>query len=120
MKNTVYPDIADTVLGSIRIPALPQEKREEYARPDTIKTYIPPELNEESDEEERRELERQKLIRKYRHKKIDRVTKKFKNATGQVKYNILWLDRTEEVILDLYKKSKYFNTFGFYSLDSTF
>lgn len=98
MKNDTYPDIADTVLGQINIPVVPREELEQFARPDTIKTYIPPEVNEESDEEDIRESERRELVNKYKDKRIDRITKKFKNATGQVKYNVVWTKSSAEEV----------------------
>ncbi|RCI06234.1 hypothetical protein CU098_013476 [Rhizopus stolonifer] len=86
----VYPNIADNVMQKILLPVLPEEMRDQYARPDTIRMYIPPELDEESDEDKKREHQRTLIKQKYRHKRIERVVKKFKNATGQVKYTVLW------------------------------
>jgi hypothetical protein len=97
-SRNIYPDIADTVLKKVDIPLIARELREEYARPDTIRMYITPQENEESDEEFKREMERRKLKQKYVHKRIDRVTKKVKNATGQVKYSIVWTNSPIEEV----------------------
>lgn len=94
----IYPDIADTVMHNIKIPIVGRNMREKYARPDTIRMYITPQENEESDEEFKREEERKQLKRKYMHKRIDRVTKKVKNATGQVKYTVIWANSPEEEV----------------------
>jgi hypothetical protein len=97
-SRNIYPDIADTVLEKIEIPIIDREFRDEYVRPDTIRMYVTPQQNEESDEEFKRESERTRLKQKYEHRRIDRVTRKSKNSMGQVKYTVVWTDsNTEEV-----------------------
>jgi hypothetical protein len=103
LKSTqVYPDVADSVLKAIYIPVIPQRIRDQYVRPDSIHMYIPPELNYESDEENKREEAREKVKEKYKDIRIEKVTRKLKNATGQVKYAVVWKNNPIEEV----KKNK--------------
>lgn len=77
-------------MKSVYIPVVPQSIREEYIRPDTIRIYVPPELNYESDEEKKLEIQRRNIKDKYKNKSIKKVVDKFKNETGQVSYKIIW------------------------------
>ncbi|GAN08533.1 hypothetical protein MAM1_0209d08047 [Mucor ambiguus] len=97
LKSThVYPDVADSVLKSIYIPVISQRVRDQYVRPDSIHMYIPPELNYDSDEDSKLEAAREKLKSKYKDMRIEKVTRRFKNATGQVKYAVIWVNNPIE------------------------
>ncbi|KAL0135860.1 hypothetical protein V8B55DRAFT_1550965, partial [Mucor lusitanicus] len=89
-SSQVYPDVADSVLKSIYIPVISQRVRDQYVRPDSIHMYIPPELNYDSDEDSKLEAARENLKAKYKDMRIEKVTRRFKNATGQVKYAVIW------------------------------
>lgn len=109
LKSTqVYPDVADSVLRSIYIPVISQRIRDQYVRPDSIHMYIPPELNYESDEESKREAAREKSKEKYKDLRIEKVTRKLKNATGQVKYAVVWknnpIEEVKKCLISLYTK----------------
>ncbi|KAK4509140.1 uncharacterized protein ATC70_007490 [Mucor velutinosus] len=95
-SSQTYPDIADSVLKSIYIPVISQRVRDQYVRPDSIHMYIPPELNYDSDEDSKLEAAREKLKSKYKDMRIEKVTRRFKNATGQVKYAVIWMNNPIE------------------------
>lgn len=69
---------------------MPRSIREEYVRPDTIRIYVPPELDYESDVEQKLESQRRIIKDKYKKKTIKKVLDKIKNETGQVTYKIVW------------------------------
>jgi hypothetical protein len=69
---------------------VPRSVREQYVRPDTLRMYVPPEANEESDEEIEREENRRRLKDQYKYKTIKKVVGKVKSETGQVTYQIIW------------------------------
>lgn len=77
-------------MKSISIPVVPRSIREEYVRPDTIRIYVPPELNYESDEERKLEIQRRNIKEKYKNKTIKKVVDKVRTETGQVSYKIVW------------------------------
>jgi len=60
--------------------------------------YIPPELNYDSDEDSKLEAAREKLKAKYKDMRIEKVTRRFKNATGQVKYSVIWANNPIEEV----------------------
>ncbi|KAG2236527.1 hypothetical protein INT48_000827 [Thamnidium elegans] len=88
----VYPNIADSILTSVCLPVVPHSVRKTFTRPDTLRLFVPPEQDYESDEEVVREKEREKIKDKYRKKSIKKVAEKIKNETGQVMYKIVWLN----------------------------
>lgn len=96
--SNVYPDVADSVLKSIYIPVISQRVRDQYVRPDSIHMYIPPELNYDSDEDSKLEAAREKLKSKYKDMRIEKVARRFKNATGQVKYAVIWVNNPIEEV----------------------
>lgn len=81
------------------IPVVPLDIRKEYARPDTLRMYVPPTEEYESDEEERLEGERNQLKNKYQHKSIKKVVEKIKSETGQVSYKVIFIDKRNEPVV---------------------
>lgn len=89
-NQKVYPNIATSVMTSVMIPVVPRSIREEYVRPDTIRIYVPPEEDYESDVEKELASKRKAIKDKYKKKTIKKVVSKVKNETGQVTYKIIW------------------------------
>lgn len=86
----MYPNIADSILTSVCLPVVSPSLRKTFTRPDTLRLFVPPEEDYESDEEAVREKERKKIKDKYKRKSIKKVSGKIKNDTGQVEYKITW------------------------------
>ncbi|CAO3672191.1 unnamed protein product [Rhizopus stolonifer] len=80
----------------VAIPILPHEIRNTFIRPDSIRLYVPKQLDADSDEEKEDELELEKAKLKYKNKRLQKVVKKARNSIGKIRFTVIWEDDDEE------------------------